>query len=264
MPSNTLHFRSHADAAEPRALRGWTRISPLALAVSGLVLAVFIAAVVVCWAKGVDYGILSRDAVQVMHARFYTGYLSSFGAVLMCAAATACFLAALAVPSRQGETVGRNFLVASGSLTALIMADDLFLLHERAFPMLLGIPERAVLIGYIVAAVTYLLHYRAQLLRTRVLPLLFALVAFAVANFCDVVLDGMKLYVLEDGPKLIGYGAWCGYFLDTSIVRIRGGLAVTQLAGMSTPAEVAKPDDPREPWEAVPATPPRGTLRVRT
>ncbi len=203
-------------------------MSILAWGLTAVVLAVVIAAAVVCAAKGINYGIISRDAVQVARIKFYTGYLSSFGTVLMCAAATGCFMAALAVPPRPREGVTRGFLLASGLLTAILLVDDLFLMHERFFPMLLGVPEWAVMVFYMVSIPAYVIYYRAQLLRTRVLPLVFALICFAAAQFCDWVLDGKKLYILEDGPKLIGYGAWCGYFLDVSVVRIRGAVAAAE------------------------------------
>ncbi len=207
--------------------RSWAAISPLAGAVFGVVLAVVVAAIAVCHIRGADYGVLSRDPVQVAGIRFYTGYLSSFSAVVMCTAATACFFAATAVPARRRDAVGRNFLLACGSLTAFIMADDLFLLHERLFPMWLGIPENVVMVFHAVALATVLVYYRAQLLRTRLLPLLVAVACFGAAQLADIVLRRSTPYVLEDAPKLVGYGAWCGYFLDTSFTRVRDAVAAT-------------------------------------
>ncbi|MGI9659032.1 MAG: hypothetical protein ACR2OD_08990, partial [Gaiellaceae bacterium] len=177
---------------------------------------------------GTPIAVLTRDAAVVGEDVPYAGAISNLGAVIWCVAAVTSLLAA-ALLRRNGQA--REwwlFLFAAGALSALLLADDLFLLHDEILPRYAEIPQKAVLLAYVVLTAAFAWHFRRQILATRFAPLLVGLVFFAASIVVDemfetrdfdIIVIGEALQarnLVEDGFKLLGIVSWCGYLLVVS------------------------------------------------
>lgn len=169
--------------------------------------------------KDISAEVFTRDPVQVLGGAFYTGFLSNLGILLWCAAAALCFFGFVLL--RKGPF--SRFFLAAGLLGALLMLDDLFLLHEVFFPHYMHLPEKAVYAGYLVAVVFFVLRFWRLILFETGFPLLgFAFFSFALSMLADIR-EGYSEwdYLLEDGFKFLGIAGWLGYFSKTAYERIK-------------------------------------------
>ncbi len=145
---------------------------------------------------------IARDPARC--CAFYSGAVSNLGVVLWAAAAAvAAFAAWLVRDPREGR-----FFVATAALTAVLMVDDLFMLHEEALPDL-GVPEPVVYGVYLAMAGVYGLVYFRKILSARAALAIMAALAMAAS----VIEDQTKLLwpihgFVEDGAKLGGIYCW--------------------------------------------------------
>jgi hypothetical protein len=186
-------------------------------ALAPVLLAVYVATAAVLLAVGlqgrVPAAFLVRDASQVAKFPFYIGLVSHLGMLLWSAAASISLFSA-AVARDRGLA---RFLLAGGLLTAWLGLDDLFTLHESAFPDYLGISEKTVLGAEILFAAAVLLGFVRVIVRTDFLILGLALAFFASSEIFDQGFLNQGLnYLLDDGLKLFGLVSWTTYFVRTS------------------------------------------------
>jgi hypothetical protein len=191
-------FRSPASAGGRHLLRfvaaTWT-------AVGAVLIAVAVASVVLDRSTG-DF---TRDAVNVLETSVYVGAVSTLGAIVWAIAATACLLAAVLV---RDET--RRVFVWGGILTAMLLVDDAFLLHE-AYAQETGNSEKHVLVLHPIAMAVYVVRFRWFLRRHGLLVLPLALTWFGLSAVLDISEPGP--FLLEDGAKLFGIVTWALFFL---------------------------------------------------
>lgn len=167
---------------------------------------------------GIPFSIFTQDPMVVAKGRIYYGFLSNLGILFWCAAASIC-LFAWAVLKRSSATGLSGFFLFSGLLSALLMLDDLFQLHEGIFPVYLGIRQRYVLIAYMVLTVGYLIAYRRVILENYTLFMFAALGFFGLSVAEDVteLVAGVSSssswhYLVEDGFKFFGIISWFAFF----------------------------------------------------
>jgi hypothetical protein len=162
-------------------------------------------------------GDLTRDPSAVLDGPAYIGFVSNVGIVVWTLGASACLLAALVL-----EGPIRWPFVWGGLLTAWLLADDLFLLHESYFNQV-HLPEQAAPVIYTVAIVAYGYVYRDFLRRHGVwlLPIAFGL--FAISGALDVTLDADSPFLIEDGAKLFGIVTWTVFFTLAAVRELRVG-----------------------------------------
>jgi hypothetical protein len=111
----------------------------------------------------------SIDPAAWLDASPFVGLLSHVRVLLAWGAASACVVAGAFV-ARVGGWRQALPLLAAAAAMAYLALDELFRFHEYFYPRL-GVPERAVLIGYAVAALAFLWWYR-DVLRRHEWPLL--------------------------------------------------------------------------------------------
>jgi len=94
-------------------------------------------------------------------------------------------------------------------LTALLGLDDLAQLHEEVYPRLF-LPEKVVFLLYGLAALAWLLRFRAILMARVRVPLLLAMGFFGISILADVLpfIVSSLQHLLEDGAKLLGILNW--------------------------------------------------------
>jgi hypothetical protein len=217
-------------AAAPQGLFGDARaLLQLALRQAGtlrrvvaamaLVVAVGVASLfVLSYATGMPMALLTRDVAATTGAKFYTGILSSVGALVWCASATACLFAAAALRGAPGQGERARFLGAVGVLQAALGGDDFFMLHEVVYPKL-GLVEEVVVALYALALAALLLRFRRHLLDSEVLLFLLGALLFGGSVLVDLAVRDAT--ALEDILKVAGVATWLTYFWRHALSGLR-------------------------------------------
>jgi hypothetical protein len=178
---------------------------------------------------------ITRDPTAIANVHPLTGFLSNLGILLWCATASICLFAS-AVVSGNGERRTRSFLFFAFVLSAYLLLDDLFLIHESLAHRYLGVGEKTVILLSGLSLLAFLFVFRTEILSTNYMMLLIALVMFASSVIVDYfsvrALSGFERWVhlFEDGFKWMGIASWCGYFSRTSF-----DLVVRRLQGSEQP-----------------------------
>jgi hypothetical protein len=171
--------------------------------------------------RGLATGFVFRDTQTIGDLPWYAGALSNAGVVMWAVtAAVAIFGSRLA---QDRET--RGFLLSGGLLSSMLGFDDLYMVHERVFPVVLGLSERLLFSIYLVAVALYLYRFRREILDSDFALLLAALCGFGVSMVVDVLTEHkpwpMYRHVLEAGPKLVGLALWMTYHVRTTWQRVQ-------------------------------------------
>jgi hypothetical protein len=163
-------------------------------------------------------GHFTRDPLCVAEEPFYIGILSNFSVLGWAAGATVALFAAVALRGAGSARRQGAFLGGFGAFTALLTLDDLFMLHDQAFPDYLGVPEPFVLGAYVAIAVALLIAFASQIASTRVTLLALALALFAGSLICDALYDdeGWAPFY-EEGFKFFGIAAWASWLMVTGL-----------------------------------------------
>lgn len=197
------------------------------LAAQVLALAAVAALATLAHVAGVPFSHVSRDPATALGGPFLIGYLSYLGACLWCAAAAVALFSAL-LARGGGDGAGAAFFSATGLLSGLMLADDLFMVHDGLVPHLLGDVERWNLALYALLAGAYLVAF-APLIRRTCLPLPAATgCAFAGSVLVDAQLIPVpesRRHLAEDGCKFIGIVNWAAWVTTACLQRLRTSAA---------------------------------------
>ncbi len=162
---------------------------------------------------------LMRDPTAVADIPFYIGFVSNIGILLWCAAAAVCLFSWNLLKRLKSNFPNQSFLFWSGTLTIILLLDDLFLLHEDVFPNGLGISQKIVIGSYLGMVLGWLLLFRNEILASDFSFLLLALGFFGLSVGVDYLDELVERFVgqwrifFEDGFKLLGIGCWLYYFV---------------------------------------------------
>lgn len=193
----------------------WEQIQPvLPLAVAWVIAAVIIA--IAGAQKVIPVRTLFLDPQALGDAPWYAGVLSSIG--ILCWTISAVAAAGGAWVAAQTDRPGAASFLRGGAIaTAVLLADDLFLLHSNAMPKLLGTPKIANIVLVVAPTLLWIVTQRREAMRTRTATLWCAFGALGLSVVADRFFDGPTLgLVIEDGAKLFGIVAWMIYFVLTS------------------------------------------------
>jgi hypothetical protein len=162
---------------------------------------------------GVPANHLTRDVISIFDGAPYHGIISTMGTLLWCATAAICLFAAAQPVDRSAPSLAnRRFLLAAGALTSWLLIDDQFLFHEVICPQYLGIREEFPLAMDALLALGFLVAFRRTILAHDYLVLLLAGGLLAGSIGMDLFIAFPGHYLVEDGLKLLGIGAWLGFF----------------------------------------------------
>lgn len=169
-------------------------------------LLVYLTALGLSGAAGIDAELVLRDLAQTCKVPLGVGLLSNLGYLLWTAAAAIALFAALSgVTGARGRH--RQLLLLGGGFSLLLALDDMFLLHDRY------VGATFLYVLYAAFAVALLLRYR------RLVPALGGmsfLVAVALLGG-SVILDALQemlpfgynaVQLVEEGFKFLGIAAW--------------------------------------------------------
>jgi hypothetical protein len=223
---------SNVNGRDPAGLQRLGVISPWQIAsVYAVVLALLLMVVTLHLTHDIPISTFTGDPASIGSLPWYAGALSHVGVLLLCAVFAVGTFAGLVMRSVDGGTDESRFLLSSAALSALLLLDDLFMLHEDVVPSVLGVPQWIVVALYLGLGVVFIAANRRVLLRARTgvlvlaVGLLTASVAFDLAFDQDLIeTDRWSLrYLIEDGLKLAGLAGWSFFFLVAAyqIVRSR-------------------------------------------
>lgn len=161
---------------------------------------------------------LVNDPAALYDFPVYAGVFSHLGVGLWVASATVGLFARAVL--RPAAPRAARFFLAAGLLSALLATDDLFLLHERVAPAVLGVGEAVVFALEGAAALAVIGVHAGFVFAAQRRLLALAGAAFAAAIGADLW-DPSGLDVLvEDTLKILGIGAWLTFLA----VRAAGAL----------------------------------------
>lgn len=186
------------------------------LVIAALVLTLTAALLVVVHWDGSDLSLALKDPATLTGQPFYLGAVSNAGAGLLIVAATATAMAA-SLGARP-----RRLFAWVAALSALLAADDLFLLHEGPIRGVLPWFELFMFALYGGAAAAIVWAQRRLLFRPRQMPLLLGLAGLALSVALDSVLEGAPLPdATEDLAKFAGYVFWSIYWTRLALDALR-------------------------------------------
>lgn len=201
---NILHARSIADAGGL-----WLWIFSL--------LPPFVLMLAVALQPWVAPGDLLRDPLAVAEmsetcCKVYFGAVSSLGVLVWSAGAAVCMFTAALIYRLRGVTADTIFMLSAGLLTAVMVIDDLYLVHENVLPAL-GVPQPITYAAYGLCGLIYVLLSWRRIMSARYVLLAAAIGLLATSVTIDWFFhsDHALRILLEDGAKLVGIFAWTAF-----------------------------------------------------
>ncbi len=197
------------------------------------VLGLGVVGVVSTW-TGIGPSMFTRDPTAIADVHPFVGVVSNFGVLLWCATAVICLFTWAVSRDENSDATFSKFLLFSGLVTALLLFDDLFLLHENIFPRYLGVPEEVTFGGYAGLIILGGVLFRTDILSTEYPILLVALGFFGLSLGVDALEGSIEQYVgpwrilFEDGFKLLGIVSWFGYFSRCCFIKVARTSRTTQ------------------------------------
>jgi hypothetical protein len=168
----------------------------------------------------VPMGVFTRDPLQLLGAPFYTGIVSNLGVLIGFGGAAVCLFAGAVLPQRSERSRMKQFLLWTGILTAVLVVDDLFMLHDIVIPDHLHIREQFVYAAYVVVAAAYAFSFWRVLWASGAALILIAVACAGLSVLMDqghaiYVLLGTDViptnYLIEDGTKFVSIASWAAY-----------------------------------------------------
>lgn len=164
-------------------------------------------------------GTLTRDPMTVANLHPITGVVSNVGVLTWAVGAAVSLFTAVVLLRRGDERPFALFLLTAGLLTAWLLLDDFFLLHEIILPHYLGLTERPLFLIYGTLGLGWFFLFRNEIRQTDFLLLLSGVFFFGASILIDGFQENVQAVVgewrilLEDGFKFIGIFGWCAYLV---------------------------------------------------
>ena len=206
-----------------------TALGPLLLAIYIPTLVALVALVIVHLVTDIPIRYFMIDPVTEFAAPMYLGFFSNLGVLQWCSTAAVCLFGGWLLFKNGQQREAALFLLCSGIVTALLMFDDLFLLHEEVLPDHFFVPQMVVFAAYGTLIIGYFWRFRKMILSTEYTVLLMALGFFALSVFVDLFVTPEEFYIvagflgrhlIEDGLKLFGIVSWATYLIRVSLQRL--------------------------------------------
>lgn len=176
---------------------------------------------------------LTRDPSAVAEIPPYIGIFSNIGILFWCACTAICLFSYQILKKANKFPEYTTFFLYAGLLTALLLVDDLFLLHEAVFPEYLIISERLVYTSYLIICLMFFVRFKKIFPKTEYLILLAAIISFVISIISDTIWEQIP-NVVEDMFKLVGITNWFTYFLRLCLLKINSIYCVSPVESKAT------------------------------
>jgi len=169
------------------------------------------------------------DPVAEFNSPMYIGLVSNFGVLLWGAAAAVCLFGGWLTLKSKRHQEQAWFLICAGSISAMLMLDDLYLLHEEVIEDHLHISQKFVFAAYGVMVLALLIRFQKIVLSSDFMLLVFAFGFFAISIAVDLFVHPEEFvifgslpgrHIIEDGFKLLGIATWAAYLVRTSAQKV--------------------------------------------
>lgn len=164
-------------------------------------------------------GDFTRDPAQIMGGSPFFGVLSNLGILIWSIAASVSLFAAALLKRINSRPDLFWFFLFSGLITAFLVLDDLFILHDEVFPRYLNIPRMLVLSAYMIILVAYVGAFLRTMLNTEYFILLISFILLIASVAFDMIPRYARFrgfYFVEDGFKFLGILLWTLYFVSSA------------------------------------------------
>ena len=211
-PPLEIVIPARAAAAPPTPVTHAARLADLA-GVFTLPLAGLGVVVLIHYGLGTSVARLTRDPLATANLSPLTGLLSSLGVLVWAATVTVCLFGARIHRDRPQRAEERGFFLGFGVLSAVLLVDDLFRIHDYYADMI-GITEHMLFALYGATALALLIRYQRFIRSASWSLLAIAFVCFATSIVVDAEVFTLPFghHLVEDGSKWLGICAWCAYF----------------------------------------------------
>lgn len=221
------------------AFRIWTQTEKLWKRLSLLYLSIllfFVILGVISRTSGdITLSYFTRDVVALGNLPFFAGLTSQIGGLLWSVTVGICLFTLILLNGQKQNLSGKRFLLHATILTAILLTDDIFLVHEDIGPDYLHVGEKAIVISYLLITAFFLISNLNEILASDFLILGLALAMFGISIFLDAAdLDDFERYgvvfseqfqiFLEDGFKFVGIATWLLYFAGYSFQTLKRGI----------------------------------------
>ena len=197
--------------------------APIMVMVYALTTAILSVVIYLGIENDVELDHFTQDPASIMDTPFYLGFFSYIGILFWCATATLCLFTRIFIDGTdESQNRKRRFLLYSGLISALLMFDDLFLMHELVFPVYFQIPKNVVYLIYMNILIVYMVLFRAELKDSEYLLLAVAAGLIGASQFVDSLpMPIPEDSFLEDAVKLFGIVTWFTYYMRYCVQQVR-------------------------------------------
>jgi hypothetical protein len=171
---------------------------------------------------------LTRDPQASTFERWFLGFFSNVGNALWWAAAGAALLAACVLLAARADGGGGEpgrFLLGVAAVTALLAIDDMFGIHDQ-WAREEGLPKPLFFVAYATAAGVVFWRFRAEVVRTWLLPLVLSIGLYFASSVFDELFGTSRSdlrFLAEDGVKLLSIVCWAAWVGHSAFTRLRAG-----------------------------------------
>lgn len=182
----------------------------------------FLALVLGAWvAARADFPLpaLTRDPSAIARQPWFYGFFSNLGVILWAGASGFLAIGSIVERRRHGSTPEASFLGWFAGVTLVLVLDDLYMVHEAAYPSLLPGPQEIPIALYGALFAGALLVHRRLVLATDWVLLAVATGLLGTSVLVDVAVSRPTplAHYVEDGFKLLGILVWVYYFATCTI-----------------------------------------------
>ena len=193
------------------------------MALGGLVVLVRFAVFV----ADISFWYVASDVAYIFDAPPYVGLFSQVGLLMWSAAAAVSTFAAVALARGAAPDDRVGFFRATALLTAILLVDDAFLLHEIVVPSLFGVDELIPQAALGLSVLAWLV-YSGRHLRPPPLALLAAIGFGAISAGLEVVehiAPAIDHDFFEDGAKFLAIGCWLLFVSTEALAAVRANVS---------------------------------------
>jgi hypothetical protein len=190
------------------------------LGIATLTMAAVGGAVALFHATGRDWWVLLRDPAAAFEFAPSAGLFSHLGVLAMAIGGAIAVFAALLLPGGGRQ---RLVLVLAGALSLWLAVDDLFLLHEKLLPRLIGLPEKVTLGLYVLLALGLMRLIGAQVFSRGYLGFWVAVGFLVVMLATDIAFEvaTSASFLVEEVAKLCGFVLWSAFWIAHARAQLR-------------------------------------------